>query len=119
MHAGGPIVVVRRLYAQPGTNKLVAMESKARTFPKGLARFIALRDQICRTPYCNARIRHTDHVTPHHHDGPTSVHNGQGLCEHCNYVKEEPGWHRGCWRGDCWCGDRGNGGYRRPRWCYR
>lgn len=84
---------VRRLYAQPGTNKLVAMESKARTFPKGLARFIALRDQICRTPYCNARIRHTDHVTPHHHDGPTSVHNGQGLCEHCNYVKEEPGWH--------------------------
>ncbi|MCT7364314.1 hypothetical protein A7G45_15695 [Mycolicibacterium llatzerense] len=21
------------------------------------------------------------------------MHNGQGLCEHCNYVKEEPGWH--------------------------
>ncbi|WP_418001788.1 DUF222 domain-containing protein [Mycobacterium sp. PDNC021] len=84
---------LRRLYAQPGTNKLVAMESAARAFPKGLARFIALRDQICRTPYCNARIRHTDHVKPHHHDGPTSVHNGQGLCEHCNYVKEEPGWH--------------------------
>jgi hypothetical protein len=83
---------VRRLYAQPGSNKLVAMESTARAFPKGLARFIALRDQICRTPYCNARIRHTDHVTPHRKAGPTSAHNGQGLCEHCNYVKEEPGW---------------------------
>jgi hypothetical protein len=83
---------LRRLYAQPGTNKLVAMESKARAFPKALATFIGLRDQICRTPYCNARIRHTDHVTPHAKRGPTSAHNGDGLCEHCNYVKEEPGW---------------------------
>lgn len=83
---------VRRLYAQPGTNKLVAMESKSRAFPKALARFIALRDQICRTPYCNARIRHTDHIRPHAQHGPTSVHNGQGQCAHCNYVKEEPGW---------------------------
>jgi hypothetical protein len=84
---------VRRLYAQPGTNKLVAMESKSRAFPKSLARFIALRDQICRTPYCNAGIRHTDHIRPHAQHGPTSVHNGQGQCAHCNYVKEEPGWH--------------------------
>jgi hypothetical protein len=84
---------VRRLYAQPGTNKLVAMESKSRAFPKALARFIALRDQICRTPYCNARIRHTDHIRPRAQHGPTSVHNGQGQCAHCNYVKEEPGWH--------------------------
>lgn len=83
---------LRRLYAQPGTSKLVAMESKARAFPKALATFIALRDHMCRTPYCNARIRHTDHVTPHTSSGPTSAHNGDGLCEHCNYVKEEPGW---------------------------
>ena len=83
---------VRRLYAQPGTNKLVAMESTARAFPKALARFIGLRDQICRTPYCNARIRHTDHAQSHAKGGPTSAHNGQGVCEHCNYVKEEPGW---------------------------
>ncbi|BBX82736.1 hypothetical protein MAUB_06090 [Mycolicibacterium aubagnense] len=84
---------VRRVYAQPGSNRLVAMESVARVFPKALARFIALRDQICRTPFCNARIRHTDHITPHRRTGPTSAHNGQGLCEHCNYVKEQPGWH--------------------------
>ncbi|WP_418005795.1 HNH endonuclease [Mycobacterium sp. PDNC021] len=83
---------LRRLYAQPGTNKLVAMESRSRAFPKALATFISLRDQICRTPFCNARIRHTDHVTPHAKSGPTSAHNGDGLCEHCNYVKEEPGW---------------------------
>ncbi|MCX8555252.1 HNH endonuclease [Mycolicibacterium mucogenicum] len=83
---------LRRLYAQPGTSKLVAMESRARAFPKALATFIGLRDQMCRTPFCNARIRHIDHVTPHAKRGRTSVHNGDGLCEHCNYVKEEPGW---------------------------
>ena len=83
---------LRRLYAQPGTSKLVAMESRARAFPKALATFIGLRDQVCRTPFCNARIRHIDHVTPHAKRGRTSVHNGDGLCEHCNYVKEEPGW---------------------------
>lgn len=86
------VASVRRVYAQPGSNKLVAMESAARVFPKGLARFIALRDQICRTPFCNARIRHTDHIKAHTHRGATSAHNGQGLCEQCNYVKAEPGW---------------------------
>ncbi|TDK90569.1 HNH endonuclease [Mycolicibacterium mucogenicum] len=83
---------LRRLYAQPGTSKLVAMESRARVFPKALATFIGLRDQVCRTPFCNARIRHIDHVTAHAKRGRTSAHNGDGLCEHCNYVKEEPGW---------------------------
>ncbi|MUL80180.1 MULTISPECIES: DUF222 domain-containing protein [unclassified Mycolicibacterium] len=83
---------LRRLYAAPDTGALVAMESRSRRFPKGLARFIALRDEICRTPYCNAPIRHIDHVTPHHRHGPTSAANGEGLCERCNYVKETPGW---------------------------
>ena len=84
---------LRRLYAAPDTGALVAMESRSRRFPKGLARFIAIRDQTCRTPYCNAPIRHIDHVQPYHRNGPTSAANGQGLCEHCNYVKETPGWH--------------------------
>ncbi|OMC03565.1 HNH endonuclease [Mycobacterium sp. NS-7484] len=85
-------VTLRRLYAAPDTGALVAMESRSRRFPKGLARFIAVRDEICRTPYCNAPIRHIDHVTPYHRHGPTSADNGEGLCERCNYVKEAPGW---------------------------
>ncbi|OBF39364.1 HNH endonuclease [Mycolicibacterium peregrinum] len=83
---------LRRLYAAPDTGALVAMESRSRRFPKGLARFITLRDQTCRTPYCDAPIRHIDHIDPHHNHGPTSAANGQGLCEHCNYAKEAPGW---------------------------
>jgi hypothetical protein len=69
------------------------MESRARLFPKGLAQFVALRDQRCRTPYCDAPIRHSDHATPHRRGGPTSALNGQGTCEACNHTKETPGWH--------------------------
>ena len=83
---------LRRLYRHPKTGQLVAMESRSRFFPKGLARFIGLRDQTCRTPYCDAPIRHRDHARPRHRDGPTTAENGLGECEHCNYVKESPGW---------------------------
>lgn len=48
-----------RLYRHPRSGGRVAMESRARRFPKGLATFIALRDDSCRTPYCDAPIRHT------------------------------------------------------------
>ena len=50
---------LRRLYRHPSSGALVAMESRARLFPKALAQFIAFRDDLCRTPYCDAPIRHT------------------------------------------------------------
>ncbi|BCI53665.1 HNH endonuclease [Mycolicibacterium litorale] len=81
---------LRRLYRRGAT--LVAMESRARRFPKGLTAFIETRDQTCRTPYCDAPIRHIDHAHPRHAGGPTSAVNGQGTCERCNYAKEAPGW---------------------------
>jgi hypothetical protein len=83
---------LRRLYAAPESGALVAMESRARKFPGGLAQFVRTRDQTCRTPYCDAPIRHIDHAEPHAHHGPTSAVNGRGTCERCNYVKEHPGW---------------------------
>jgi hypothetical protein len=83
---------LRRLYRHPKSGQLAAMESRARIFPKGLAMFIGLRDQTCRTPYCNAPIRHHDHATPDRHGGKTNALNGLGLCEACNYTKEAPGW---------------------------
>ena len=87
------LVSLRRLYADPVTGELTAMESKARTFPAGLARMIRTRDQSCRTPWCDAPIRHIDHIQPHAEGGPTSYTNGQGLCEACNHAKEAPGWN--------------------------
>ncbi|OBK81457.1 DUF222 domain-containing protein [Mycobacterium sp. 1164985.4] len=83
---------LRRLYRRPDSGALVAMESRSRRFPRAMARFIGLRDQRCRTPYCDAPIRHRDHAVPAHRGGPTHLVNGLGLCERCNYVKETPGW---------------------------
>ena len=83
---------LRRLYAAPESGQLTAMESRQRYFPPGHRHFIRLRDQYCRTPYCDAPIRHTDLITPAHHGGPTSVANGQGYCETCNHTKQAPGW---------------------------
>jgi hypothetical protein len=83
---------VRRLYTAPGTGDLVAMDSRRRLFPAPLRRFIQIRDDTCRTPYCDAPIRHHDHIIPWHDCGPTSLSNGAGLCEACNHTKELPGW---------------------------
>jgi hypothetical protein len=69
------------------------MESPSRRFDGQLAELLDLRDAgTCRTPGCNAAIRHRDHVGRADDGGPTAASNGQGLCERCNYVKESPGW---------------------------
>ena len=83
---------LRRLYARPADGRLVAMESRQRIFPEGLREFLAIRDQLCRTPWCGAPIRHADHAIPARAGGETSASNGQGLCEQCNQAKEHPGW---------------------------
>lgn len=84
---------LRRLFVRPDNRSLVAMESRSRAFPAALAELLDLRDGgLCRTPGCNAAVRHHDHVVRESDGGPTSADNGQGLCERCNYVKESPGW---------------------------
>ncbi|MCP6167315.1 hypothetical protein NL404_27195, partial [Klebsiella pneumoniae] len=70
---------LRRLYADPD-GQLLAMDSRSRVFPAGLAQFLATRDRSCRTPHCDAAVRHRDHVRPWTLGGPTSAENGQGLC---------------------------------------
>ncbi len=83
---------LRRLYTKPSTGQLVGMDSRARLVPSGLARFIAVRDQVCRMPWCGAPIRNYDHIRSFHEAGPTTADNLQGLCEACNQAKEAPGW---------------------------
>jgi hypothetical protein len=83
---------LRRVYACPQSGVLTAMESQSRTFPKGLRKLIDLRDRTCRTPWCDAPIRHHDHIRSHRESGATTADNGTGLCEACNYAKEGDGW---------------------------
>jgi hypothetical protein len=71
---------------------LVAMDSKRRVFDGGLRRFLVARDITCATPWCDAPVRHLDHIVDHASGGETSAHNGQGLCVRCNHTKQLPGW---------------------------
>ena len=92
---GGSRVWLKRLFTHPGTNTLMAMDSRSRIFPDGMKEFLRLQDQRCRTPYCDAPIREYDHVKAYAAGGPTSIINGQGLCAACNQAKEGPGWLSG------------------------
>ncbi|WP_165831808.1 HNH endonuclease signature motif containing protein [Brachybacterium endophyticum] len=81
-------LVLRRLFTHPTSGELVAAESRARAFPRGLARMISLRDATCAGPYCSAGIRQIDHIRPHSRGGATTFDDGQGLCAYCNGTKE-------------------------------
>ncbi len=83
---------LRRLYADPTTGELASIDARRRLFEGPLRRLLIARDQWCRTPWCDAPIRHADHVVPASDGGPTELSNGQGLCEACNQAKESPGW---------------------------
>ncbi|GGR52144.1 hypothetical protein J2S40_000631 [Nocardioides luteus] len=85
-------VFVRRLLTDPA-GQLIAMESRSRRAPEGLAEFINTRDEgTCRTNGCDAPIRNIDHIIRHADGGTTTADNLQGLCERCNQAKESLGW---------------------------
>ena len=83
---------LRRLYRARGTGQLIGTESRRRCFTAGQRRFLRLRDRTCCTPWCDAAIRHIDHVVPYEDGGATSVDNGQGYCAACNFAKQAPDW---------------------------
>ena len=83
---------LRRLFTHPEDGTLVAMDSTRPVFDGGLRRFLVARDGTCRTPWCDAPVRHIDHVVDHASGGPTTADNGQGVCVRCNHNKQHPGW---------------------------
>lgn len=83
---------IRRLYTDPATGALNGMDTRRRFFTGSVRRFISLRDQHCRTPWCDAPIRDIDHVHRAADGGATDLTNGVGHCERFNHVREMPGW---------------------------
>ncbi len=69
-HTRGELFV-RRLHTTSG--HIVASDKRRRRFPRALARAICYRDRHCRDPYCDAPIRHLDHIQRYADSGPTSV----------------------------------------------
>lgn len=85
-------VFLRRLFTRPEDGQLVRMDSKRREFSGLLRRMIVIRDDVCRSPWCDAQIKHADHATAVAAGGQTEWGNASGLCAACNYAKELVGW---------------------------
>ena len=60
-------VWVRRLYTDPEKKHLITGDSRSRFFTHSMRQFLIARDQTCRTPYCDAPIRHINRE--HHRNG--------------------------------------------------
>ena len=56
---------LRRLHAAPSTGRWLPWSPGPGHFRRVWPDFVGLRDVRCRTPYCDAPIRHRDHATPH------------------------------------------------------
>jgi hypothetical protein len=83
---------LRAIYVD-ARGRLLATSSTSRFHPQGLAVLLRAREQgICASQWCDAPVRHLDHITPHAAGGATSLDNGQGLCARCNHAKQAPGW---------------------------
>lgn len=83
---------IRRMFTAAEGGHLVGMESRSRSFTGKLRQMVVFRDDLCRTPWCDAPIKHADHADPYADCGETSWENASGLCASCNYAKEHPGW---------------------------
>ena len=85
-------VFVRRLWSTPDRSRFLGIETHRARFDGALRALVVARDQRCRTPWCDAPVRHVDHPVPRREGGETTAETGQGLCEACNYAKEALGW---------------------------
>ena len=82
---------LRRIFTDE-VDRVVATDPSRRSFPASLRRLLRVRDGVCRFPFCDAPIRHDDHVVAAALGGATTAHNGQGLCARHNLSKARPGW---------------------------
>ena len=83
----------RRLFTAPEHGTVIGGDPRRRRFDGVLTHLIGVRDGgRCRDPFCDAPIRHIDHIRPYRAGGPTSFGNGRGVCARGNYVREMPGW---------------------------
>jgi hypothetical protein len=82
----------RRLYAAPFGGPLAGGDPHRRHFDGYVRKLIMWRDRLCRDPFCDAPIRHIDHIQRYSDGGLTIYPNGRGECERGNYAREMPGW---------------------------
>jgi hypothetical protein len=78
---------LRRLLTRDGI--MIGGDSRRRAFDGALETFIRARDgNRCTAPYCDAPIRHIDHVERWADGGRTTFANGRGYCAFHNHARE-------------------------------
>jgi len=82
---------LRRIFTDEAA-RVVSVDPHRRRFPAAVRRLLRARDGVCRFPFCDAPIRHDDHVLAAALGGETCAANGQGLCARHNLTKARPGW---------------------------
>ncbi|AXT86588.1 HNH endonuclease [Aeromicrobium sp. A1-2] len=90
--AAAPNRSVRRLLVDPVDGTLVVREPHRRHFDSPTRHYIRTRDQQCRQPGCDGRIRDADHIVDHALGGLSTTANGQGLCKRSHTLKHQPDW---------------------------
>lgn len=79
--------VWRRLFTRDGV--VIGGDSVQRNFTGVLADLIKTRDGgRCTAPYCDAPLRHIDHIIRWRDGGRTEFANGRGLCAFHNHLRE-------------------------------
>ena len=68
----------RRLYASAVDGPIVGDDPYRRRFHGHLRQLIMWRDRQCRDPFCEAPIRHIDHIQRYTDNGLTIYPNGRG-----------------------------------------
>jgi hypothetical protein len=84
-------IFLRRLFTDPATGVIENCDPRRRRFDGVLARLLVYRDQHCRDPFCDAPIRHLDHIQAFAAGGPTTCENGRRVCQRGNYARQMPG----------------------------
>jgi len=84
-------IFLRRLFTEPVTGVIENCDPRRRRFDGVLARLLVYRDQQCRDPFCDAPIRHLDHIEAFAAGGPTICENGRSVCQRGNYARQMPG----------------------------
>ncbi|HEX6234074.1 MAG TPA: DUF222 domain-containing protein, partial [Jiangellaceae bacterium] len=84
-------IFLRRLFTDPVTGVIENCDPRRRRFDGVLARLLVYRDQHCRDPFCDAPIRHLDHIQAFAAGGATTIDNGRGVCQRGNYARQMPG----------------------------
>ncbi|MEQ3550165.1 DUF222 domain-containing protein [Pseudonocardia nematodicida] len=82
---------LRRLITRKGV--VIGGDTRQRRFTRFLDELIRARTRNrCTEAYCDAPIRHIDHITRAADHGTTTLDQGRGTCEFHNYLREQPGW---------------------------